>query len=79
MSGPTKEVDEEDERLAEKVEENLKLDQATAFMGSLSIQQLKEMIASTIKTQYEGSSHDSVLYSKPYSKKTDALKMPRGY
>ncbi|KAM1980920.1 hypothetical protein ACFX15_037482 [Malus domestica] len=37
------------------------------------------MIAITIKAQYEGSSHDSVLYSKPYSKKIDALKMPRGY
>ncbi|KAM1237849.1 hypothetical protein ACFX2G_039529 [Malus domestica] len=48
-------------------------------MGSLSIQQLQEMIANTIKVQYEGSSHDSVLYSKPYSKKIDALKMPRGY
>ncbi|KAM1444031.1 hypothetical protein ACFX2I_040232 [Malus domestica] len=37
------------------------------------------MIASTIKAQYKGSSHDSVLYSKPYSKKIDTLKMPRGY
>ncbi|XP_068344167.1 uncharacterized protein [Pyrus communis] len=37
------------------------------------------MIASTIKTQYEGSSHDSVLYSKPYSKKIDTLNMPKGY
>ncbi|KAM1024587.1 hypothetical protein EV2_038919 [Malus domestica] len=37
------------------------------------------MITSTIKGQYEGSSHDSVLYSKPYYKKIDALKMPRGY
>ncbi|KAM2431630.1 hypothetical protein ACFX1W_018922 [Malus domestica] len=37
------------------------------------------MIANTIKAQYEGSSHDFVLYSKPYSKKIDALKMPRGY
>ncbi|XP_070679331.1 uncharacterized protein [Malus domestica] len=37
------------------------------------------MIASTIKVQNEGNSHDSVLYSKPYSKKIDALKMPRGY
>ncbi|KAM2097399.1 hypothetical protein ACFX1R_020955 [Malus domestica] len=37
------------------------------------------MISSTIKVQYEGSLHDSVLYSKPYSKKIDALKMPRGY
>ncbi|KAM1626346.1 hypothetical protein TB2_014416 [Malus domestica] len=48
-------------------------------MGSLSIQQLQEMITDTIKVQYEWSSHTSLLYSKPYSKKIDALKMPRGY
>ncbi|KAM1743769.1 hypothetical protein TB2_013240 [Malus domestica] len=40
---------------------------------------LQEMIASTVKAQYEGSSNTSGLYSKPYSKKIDALKMPRGY
>ncbi|KAM1418988.1 hypothetical protein ACFX1T_022202 [Malus domestica] len=48
-------------------------------MGSLSIQQLQEMITNTIKAQYEESSHTSLFYSKPYSKKIDALKMPRGY
>ncbi|KAM1796743.1 hypothetical protein ACFX11_036950 [Malus domestica] len=48
-------------------------------MGSLSIQQLQEMITNTIKAQYEGSSHTSLFYSKPYSKKIDALRMPRGY
>ncbi|KAM1474559.1 hypothetical protein ACFX2I_030556 [Malus domestica] len=48
-------------------------------MGSLSIQQLQEMITNTIKAQYEGSSHTSLFYSKPYSKKIDALKMPMGY
>ncbi|KAM1154915.1 hypothetical protein ACFX2B_025641 [Malus domestica] len=48
-------------------------------MASLSIQQLQEMITNTIKAQYEGSSHTSLFYSKPYSKKIDALKMPRGY
>ncbi|KAM1661180.1 hypothetical protein ACFX2K_004086 [Malus domestica] len=48
-------------------------------MGSLSIQQLQEMITNTIKAQYEGSSYTSGLYSKPYSKKIDALRMPRGY
>ncbi|KAM1977124.1 hypothetical protein TB1_013068 [Malus domestica] len=48
-------------------------------MGSLSIQQLQEMITNTIKAQYEGSSNTSGLYSKPYSKKIDALRMPRGY
>ncbi|KAM1079610.1 hypothetical protein ACFX2B_014156 [Malus domestica] len=31
------------------------------------------------KIDYEGSLHDSVLYSKPYSKKIDTLKMLRGY
>ncbi|KAM1275348.1 hypothetical protein ACFX2H_024991 [Malus domestica] len=31
------------------------------------------------KVDYEGSSHTSMFYSKPYSKKIDALKMPRVY
>ncbi|KAM1624947.1 hypothetical protein COP1_023001 [Malus domestica] len=74
-----KENDEDEEHPVEKIDVKPKPGQAAALMGSLSIQQLREMIASTIKAQYEGSSHDSVLYSKPYSKKIDALKMPRGY
>ncbi|KAM1912013.1 hypothetical protein ACFX14_000116 [Malus domestica] len=37
------------------------------------------MITNTIKVQYEESSHTSVLYSKPYSKKIVVPKMPRGY
>ncbi|KAM1861264.1 hypothetical protein ACFX13_013341 [Malus domestica] len=74
-----KENDEDEEPPVEKVEEKLKPDQSATLMGSLSIQQLEKMIASIIKAQYEGSSHDSVLYSKPYSKKIDALKMPIGY
>ncbi|KAM1034359.1 hypothetical protein ACFX2A_038639 [Malus domestica] len=77
---PSKEeTDKKLEPLVEKAEEKLDVDRATTFMGSLSIQQLQEMYISTIKAQYEGSSHDSVLYSKPYSKKIDALRMPRGY
>ena len=63
----------------EKAEEKLEMDRATMFMGSLSIQQPQEMIISTSKAQYEGSSHDSVMYSKPYFKKIDTLRMPRGY
>ncbi|KAM2685923.1 hypothetical protein EV2_008878 [Malus domestica] len=74
-----KENDEDEEPLVENVKEKPKPDQAATLIGSFSIQQLQEMIANTIKAQYEGSSHDSVLYSKPYSKKIDALKMPRGY
>ena len=78
-SGIKKDADEEDEPPVEKVEEKREPDQPAALLGSLSIQQLQEMIANTIKAQYEGSSYTSVLYSKPYSKKIDALRMPRGY
>ncbi|KAM1337739.1 hypothetical protein ACFX2H_041533 [Malus domestica] len=71
--------DEEDEPQVEKNDAKPNPEQAAALMGSLSIQQLQEMITNTIKAQYEGSSNTSGLYSKPYSKKIDALRMPRGY
>ncbi|KAM1773933.1 hypothetical protein ACFX12_043367 [Malus domestica] len=73
------EDDEEDELIVEKAEEKLKLDPTTTLMGSLSIKQLQEMIATTVKAKYEGSLHASMLYSKPYSRKIDALRMPMGY
>ena len=44
-----KEANEEEEPPVEKVEGKQEPDQATALMGSLSIQQLQEMIANTIK------------------------------
>ncbi|KAM1457443.1 hypothetical protein ACFX2I_034609 [Malus domestica] len=74
-----KENDEDEEPPVEKIDVKPEPGQAAAFMGSLSIQQLQEMITNTIKAQYEGSSHTSSFYSKPYSKKIDALKMPMGY
>ncbi|KAM1120728.1 hypothetical protein EV1_002394 [Malus domestica] len=74
-----KENDEDEEPLVEKVDMKPEPDQAAVLMGSLSIRQLQEMITNTNKAQYEGSSQTSLFYSKPYSKKIDALKMPRGY
>ncbi|KAM2504280.1 hypothetical protein PS1_038218 [Malus domestica] len=74
-----KEDNEEDEPPVKKIDVKPEPDQAAALMGSLSIQQLQEMIINTIKAQYEGSSHASTLYSKPYSRKIDALRMPKGY
>ncbi|KAM1676543.1 hypothetical protein ACFX2K_042349 [Malus domestica] len=71
--------DEEEEPQVEKNDVKPEPDQAAALMGSLSIQQLQEMITNTIKAQYKWSSHTSLFYSKPYSKKIDALRMPRGY
>ncbi|KAM1448099.1 hypothetical protein ACFXTO_007110 [Malus domestica] len=44
-----KENDKDEEPPVENVEEKLKPDQAATLMGSLSIQQLQEMIANTIK------------------------------
>ncbi|KAM1728975.1 hypothetical protein ACFX12_019426 [Malus domestica] len=58
------ETNKKEEPLVEKAEE--KLDQAITLMGSLFI-------------QYQGSSHDSMQYLKPYSKNIDALRMRRGY
>ncbi|KAM1240827.1 hypothetical protein ACFX2J_046097 [Malus domestica] len=79
-NGPLKKRDDdEDEPQVEKNDVKPEPDQAAALMRSLSIQQLQEMITNTIKAQYEGSSHTSLFYSKPYSKKIDALKMPMGY
>ncbi|KAM2483252.1 hypothetical protein ACFX1W_040908 [Malus domestica] len=69
----------EDEPTVERIDVKPELDQTAALMGSLSVQQLQEMITNTIKAQYEGSSNTSGLYSKPYSKKIDALRMPKGY
>ncbi|KAM1553501.1 hypothetical protein EV2_006491 [Malus domestica] len=69
----------DEEPPVKKIDGKPEPDQATALMGSLSIQQLQEMITNTIKAQYEESSHTSLFYSKPYSKKIDALRMPRGY
>ncbi|KAM1162186.1 hypothetical protein ACFX1Q_001999 [Malus domestica] len=69
----------DEEPPVKKIDGKPEPDQAAALMGSLSIQQLQEMITNIIKAQYEGSSHTSLFYSKPYSKKIDALRMPRGY
>ncbi|KAM1078427.1 hypothetical protein ACFX19_026101 [Malus domestica] len=77
---PLKEgVGEEEEPQMEKIDVKPEPDQAAALTGSLSIQLLQQIITNTIKAQYEGSSHTSLFYSKLYSKKIDALKMPRGY
>ncbi|KAM2057975.1 hypothetical protein FF1_030430 [Malus domestica] len=69
----------EDKPTVERIDVKPEPDQAAALMGSLSIQQLQKMITNTIKAQYKGSSNTFGLYSKPYSKKIEALRMPRGY
>ena len=37
------------------------------------------MIANIIRTQYGGAPQSSLMYSKPYTKRVDNLRMPAGY
>lgn len=48
-------------------------------MASISLQQLQDMITNTIQAQYGGSSTSSLIYSKPYTKRIDNMRMPNGY
>ncbi|KAA0058531.1 ty3-gypsy retrotransposon protein [Cucumis melo var. makuwa] len=44
-----------------------------------SNEELQEMITNSIKTQYDGPAQTFSLYSKPYTKRIDNLRMPHGY
>ena len=48
-------------------------------MASISIQQLQDMIMNTIRAQYRGSSTSSLMYSKPYTKCIDNMRMQNRY
>ncbi|MCQ7416413.1 retrotransposon gag domain-containing protein, partial [Salmonella enterica] len=53
--------------------------QHSASIASLSVQQLQDMIMNSIRAQYGGPTQNSLLYSKPYTKRIDNLRMPHGY
>ncbi|KAA0061208.1 ty3-gypsy retrotransposon protein [Cucumis melo var. makuwa] len=53
--------------------------QNSSSIASLSVQQLQEMIANFIKTQYGGPAQTFSLYSKSYTKRIDNMRMPHGY
>ncbi|KAA0036884.1 ty3-gypsy retrotransposon protein [Cucumis melo var. makuwa] len=48
-------------------------------IASMSIHQLQETIANSIKIQYDGSTQTFSLYFKPYTKRIDNLRMSNGY
>ncbi|TYK30252.1 uncharacterized protein E5676_scaffold595G00790 [Cucumis melo var. makuwa] len=52
--------------------------QQLASVASLSIQQLQDMIANSIRAKYGGLSQTSFTYSKSYTKRIDDLRMPLG-
>jgi len=50
--------------------------------GSLSLmtfEQIQDLIANAVKLQLRGGVRRTHLYTKPYTKRVDALGMPRGY
>jgi len=48
-------------------------------LGSMSVEQIQRLIANAVKAQLGGGSHKTHLYTKPYTKRNDALCMPHGY
>uniref|UniRef100_A0A2N9I0X6 Uncharacterized protein n=1 Tax=Fagus sylvatica TaxID=28930 RepID=A0A2N9I0X6_FAGSY len=46
---------------------------------SSNVQQLHDMITNTIRAQYGGAPQSTLMYSKPYTKRIDSLRMPLGY
>ncbi|TYK07547.1 ty3-gypsy retrotransposon protein [Cucumis melo var. makuwa] len=53
--------------------------QKSVSVASLSVQQLHDVIANSIRAQYGGPPQTSFMYSKPYTKRIDNLRMPFGY
>jgi len=45
----------------------------------MTVKQIQDLIAHVVKAQLGGGSYRTHLYSKPYTKRIDALYMPRGY
>jgi len=48
-------------------------------LGSMSVEQIQSLIANAVKAQLGEESCKTHLYTKPYTKRIDALRMPRDY
>jgi len=48
-------------------------------LGSMSVEQIQSLIANAVKAQLGEGPHKTHLYTKPYTKRIDALRMPHGY
>jgi len=46
--------------------------------GSIAIKQIQDLIANAVKVQLGEGSHRTLLYTKPYTKRVDALRMLHG-
>jgi len=48
-------------------------------LGSMSVEHIQNLIANMVKAHLEGGSHKTHCYSKPYTKRIDALRMPQRF
>jgi len=48
-------------------------------LGSMSVEQIQSLIANAVKAQLGGESYKTHLYTKPYTKRINALRMPYDY
>ncbi|CAL8084492.1 unnamed protein product [Prunus armeniaca] len=78
--GPHHEAESSEKGLGHEIESGEKLHGKgdASSVGSLSVQQFQDMIANTIRVQYGALSQDTLIYSKPYTRRIDNLRMPRG-
>jgi len=53
--------------------------QNDSSLSAITSEQIQELIANAVKIQLGVGSQKSHLYSKPYTKRIDALRMPYGY
>jgi len=73
VSVHTKAFDNEKQRKKGGMLKNVK------SFGSMTIEQTQNLIANAVKAQLGEGSYRTHLYTKPYTKKVDALRMPHGY
>jgi len=48
-------------------------------LGSISVEQIQSLTVNAVKAQLGGGSHKTHLYTKPYTKGIDALRMPHDF
>lgn len=49
------------------------------FYGSMIIKQIQDLIANAVKAHLDGGSYRTHLYTKPYTKRENVLRMPHNY
>ena len=82
--GNTSRLNCEDESFRPKQTHNDRPENSTkdlnfSIEGSISPDQLKELIKEAIKDQVGGGSQASIAYAKPYTQRIDLLRMPQNY